>query len=51
MPIPGGDITTSNIWVGNGDDNQATETTQDQQVQKETDAAEQAVGEDNGNQE
>ena len=51
MPIPGGEITTSNIWVGNGEDNQTTEATQDQQVQEESNTTEQAVGEDNGNQE
>ena len=51
MPIPGGEITTSNVWVNNVEDNQTTETTQDQQVQEETDTTEQAVGEDNGNQE
>lgn len=49
MPIPGGEITTSEIWVNNADDNQATQTQETEQVQEESDTAEQAVGEDNGN--
>ena len=49
MPIPGGEITTSEIWVNNANDNQAVEATEAEQVQEETDATEQAVESDNNN--
>ena len=45
MPTPSGDITTSGIWTGNGNDNQTTQTQEAEQVQEESDTAEQAVGE------
>ena len=47
MPIPGGEITTSEIWVNNANDNQAVEATEENEVQEESDTSTQEVGEDN----
>lgn len=47
MPIPGGEITTSEIWVNNADDNQTVEATEENEVQEESDTSTQEVGKDN----
>jgi len=43
MPIPGGNITTSQIWSGDGNDNQAVEETTQESVSEEADATESEV--------
>jgi hypothetical protein len=43
MPVPGGEITSTETWDANGDNNQAVEETAEVEVQEEADATEQAV--------
>ena len=43
MPVPQGNITSTQTWSLDGDNNQAVEETQEEQVQEEADATEQEV--------
>lgn len=43
MPVPGGEITSTEMWDANGNNNQAVEEAAEVKVQEETNATEQAV--------
>jgi len=43
MPIPGGNITTSQIWSADGNDNQTVEETTQESVSEEANATESEV--------
>ena len=43
MPVPQGNITSTQTWSLDGDNNQAVEETQEEQVQEDVNATEQEV--------